>query len=103
MKDQEDMTIKVAFIRKVYSILLAQIGLSVLAILIPAYYEDADDFLEDKWWLMLTLAGVMIAIELTLICARRLARVKAIGFTLLFAFTFCECYIMAYLAAYFDP
>ena len=96
------MGIKVGFIRKVYAIILAQIFLTMLGLLIPMYYEDAVYFLEDHWFLMIIAAAVAVVIELTLICAKKFARVAVVGYTLLFIFTFCEVYIIAFCAAYFS-
>ena len=91
------------FVRKVYSILGFQLLLTAGAVIIPLTNTNAYQWMRENIGLIIVAFVGEILSSIALICCRRLARSVPTNYILLGIFTVCEAYIVAFIAARFDP
>ncbi|CDW91296.1 UNKNOWN [Stylonychia lemnae] len=94
--DEED---QLGFIRKVYGILLTQITITALCSLLPLVDEGARLFLIRNQSVVIFLMILAIVIQCGMFCIQSLARTAPINYVLMFGFTICEAYIVAFICA----
>lgn len=92
---EEELDQTNGFIAKVYSILTAQLAVTVamtaLAMAVPAVREFQQ---EATWLLVLAVVGA-VGVQVTLMCCRDVARKVPTNYLLLLAFTVCEGYLVS--------
>ena len=91
---QED---RLGFIRKVYSILLSQLIFTTIWSLIVFNSYLLRGVVLKLYWLNYLLLGLIIGIEITLICCRKVARHVPYNYLLLGAFTMAEAWSLSYI------
>ena len=90
---------RMGFIRKVYGILSAQLVLTALICLIPFTSYDARMFFIRNSGLVLFFMIVGLVLICMLACVKNLARSVPTNYIILFTFTACEAYLVAYCCA----
>ena len=93
---------RLAFVRKVYGILTVQLLITTFWIYTVLRNNRLMVFVLNQYILVYFLTFGMLAIELTLICYRKLARRVPINYILLGAFTCAEAWCLAYLCLSFN-
>ena len=87
-------------IRKVYYILLVQIAITLLVTLLTISIDEMRITIASTPGIVIIAAIILSFILLSgLGCAKSLARTVPINYVLLFAFTLCITYVVAYLCA----
>ncbi len=94
-----DQDTRKGFVKKVYGILGVQLLITFALTLWPVYhFQTRIWMIEHPGW-TIAAAICMIVVSCTMICCIHLTRAVPINYLLLFAFTLCEAYLMADLAA----
>ncbi len=91
------------FVKKVYSILGFQLLFTAAAVIIPLADRDAYIWMRENVGLIIAAFVGQIVSSIALLCCRSVARKVPINYILLGIFTICEAYIVAFIAARFDP
>jgi protein lifeguard len=95
-------SIRIGFIRKVYSILAIQLLITVsLASL--AFEESINYFLKTHIFIFYIALVINIIVILVLMCFKSIARKVPINYILLFIWTICESYMVATATSFHDP
>jgi len=90
---------RLGFIRKVYGILSAQLLFTAFLCVLPYLSESFRLFMIQYWWIALLLGIGGIVLSCCLFCIPSMARTVPTNYYLMFAFTFCEGYIVAFCCA----
>ena len=93
---------RVGFVKKVYSILFAQLFLTGICIAITITNENICWWMVENWWIYIILIFVALFVEILMICVRPLARKVPVNYILLIIFTLCESYLVSYLCMIFS-
>ena len=88
---------RMGFVKKVYSILLAQLLLTGVCIAITITSESICWWMVENWWVYIIFLIVALIVEIMVLCIRPLARKVPVNYILLFLFTLCESYLVAYI------
>ena len=91
-----DASDRIGFIKKVYSILFAQLLLSGVCIAITITNESICLWMIDYWWLYIVMIFVALFLEILVICVRPIARKVPINYIVLLLFTLCESYLLSF-------
>lgn len=91
------------FVKKVYSILGIQLLFTAGVILIPLYNYEAYSFMRKNVALIITAFVLEIITSIALLCCRSLSRSVPTNYILLSVFNLCEAYIVAFIAASYQP
>ena len=94
---EADAKDRVGFVKKVYSILFAQLLITGICIGVTITQESICWWMVRNWWVYLILVFVALAIEIAMICVRPLARKVPANYIMLLLFTLCEAYLVSYL------
>ncbi|CDW79303.1 UNKNOWN [Stylonychia lemnae] len=90
---------RIGFIRKVYGILSAQLSLTAFMCLIPYLSDSVRAIMVSQFWLVILSMVMAIVLVCTLFCVPSLARKVPTNYYLMFAFTICESYSIAFVCA----
>jgi len=90
------------FVRKVYGILCLQLIITV-GMCGLGFNQGYANFQYDQWWLLVVTCILTLAISIAMFCFRGLSRKVPTNYILLFAFTFCEAYIVSFACSQTDP
>lgn len=93
---------RIGFIRKVYSILSAQLILTAVMCGVVMGSEDVRMYLYQNPWIVLLSAIITIPIMYALGCYPAVARSVPINYVLLFTFTICESILVACICSQYD-
>ncbi len=93
---------RLGFVRKVYGILTIQLVITTLWIYTVLSTDTLMSFVLNQYLLVVFLIFGLLAIELTLICYRKLARRVPVNYILLGAFTCGEAWCLGYLCLFFN-
>ena len=99
----DDPQDRLGFIRKVYLILTTQLLFTGFMCIIPMVNENAQNWMMKNYWLLIVCCIGSIVLNCVLICIRSVARSVPINYILLFAFTFCQGYMVASICAMTSP
>lgn len=91
------------FVKKVYSILGFQLLLTAGAVVIPLTNDKAHLWMRENVGLIIAAFVGEIVSSLALLCCRSVSRHVPTNYILLGIFTVCEAYIVAFIAARYDP
>lgn len=97
--DFSDKSIRRGFIRKVYSILSMQLGLSVAFIAWFLYHKPTQRFVAQNSWLVIVAMVLSIVLLLTLACCGEIRRKAPTNFILLGLFTTVESFTLALISS----
>ena len=86
-------------IRKVYGILTTQLVITSLVTLLPVMNDGVRVAIVSSPGIVLIAAIMGLIISCGLACAQSLARTVPMNYVLMFAFTACEAYTVAYICA----
>lgn len=92
-------SIRLGFIRKVYSLLLIQLILTCL-ISSLAFIPDVGHFYRNNLWPLFVAAPGLILISFTIICFPDTARKVPMNYICLFSFTFFESILLSYVFSF---
>ncbi|GAB1604487.1 protein lifeguard 1-like [Argonauta hians] len=97
-----DISIRMGFIRKVYSILMLQLlvtlGIIVGLLFVPGFNQFAK---ENKWLLFVTLVATLVTMIL-LSCCSNLRREFPVNFIMLTIFTLCEGFLLGFISSFYE-
>jgi len=94
---------RLGFIRKVYSILSAQLLFTAFLSLFAFLVEPYREFLQESlWFIIICLVGTIVTV-LLLFCVPSLARKYPTNFMLLTLFTLFEGLLLASFTSFFEP
>lgn len=94
--------VRLGFIRKVYGILAAQLLLT--SFFVTLTFSDAmAKFFQQSIGIFYTCLGVSLIMAITLICCKSVARKVPTNYILLAVWTFCESWMVATCASFYDP
>ena len=91
------------FIRKVYSIVATQLVITTLISSIPVANKDVAYWMVENYGLFIFAIVGYIATACTLICVRSISRKVPVNYILLGFFTLCVSYIVASCVGFTDP
>lgn len=97
---QSDDSIRMAFVRKVYSILSVQIGLTLAFTCVCMFLPDVNLFVKQAWWIII-LAAVGSFVSLIVLLLWK-GRSYPTNFYLLGIFTACEAYMIGAVVGNYD-
>lgn len=91
------------FVRKVYAILGIQLLFTACIVCIPLFNDNAVRWMRDTIGLLIAAIVLQIVTSIALICCRGLSRSVPTNYILLFIFTLSEAYLVAFIAAHYEP
>lgn len=91
------------FITKVFGILFVQMIVTSIFCTFCYINEPIWQFIIEATWLYIFCAIVSLILALTLACVKSIARAVPTNYILLMAFTICESYCVATIAAFYEP
>lgn len=97
-----DKQTRLGFIKKVFGILAVQLFVTFMVCLIPILSDDFRMFMKEKWYLAI-IAGVIAIIFMYVLIYSKVNRKVPANYILLFIFTFCEAYLVAFITTRYDP
>ncbi|XP_065212137.1 protein lifeguard 1-like isoform X2 [Planococcus citri] len=96
-----DKTIRLGFIRKVYSILMCQLAITCAFITLFVFNDSARGFARDNGGLMLVAFGITIVCLLVMSCFESARRTPPTNFIFLFIFTVAESFLLGVISSYY--
>jgi len=100
--DFSEKTIRMGFIRKIYSILMVQLLMTSGIIALFCLSIPVKEFVQTNHWLLFVAFGVTFAVMIALACSEDLRRKAPSNFILLAIFTVAEGFIVGTFATFFD-
>lgn len=100
---QDDTSIRLGFVRKVYSILTCQLGLTVLMCMFSMMSPGYLAFQKANMWLFYVTLVLSIIICFVCVCFSSLMRQVPTNYCLLLAFTLCEGYLVSLVCGLSKP
>ncbi|KAK2179018.1 hypothetical protein NP493_519g05048 [Ridgeia piscesae] len=97
-----DKSIRLGFIRKVYSILLCQLLVTIAAICIFLYVEPVKEFSEKNEWLFIVALVASFVLIIVLACCPDVRRNHPTNIILLGLFTLCESFMLGSISSHYD-
>ena len=97
-----DVTIRHAFIKKVYSILSFQLAITIGFIALFVFVEPVKLFFQANMWIQWVILAFTFVIVIVLACCNGVARKYPINIILLFAFTLMESVLLGIISASYD-
>lgn len=94
--------VRLGFIRKVYGILAAQLLLTSLFVCLT-FSDSVADFFKNSVGIFWACLGVSLVMGITIICCKSVARQVPTNYILLAIWTFCESWMVATCASFYDP
>ncbi|XP_035824837.1 protein lifeguard 1 [Aplysia californica] len=94
-----EKNVRLGFIRKVYSILFVQIGITGGMISLFLYVDAIRDYSSDNPWMWILSFVLTIIILIVLACCPDFRRRSPLNFVLLIAFTVCEGFLLGTVAS----
>ena len=88
---------RIGFVKKVYSILFAQLLLTGICIAITITSRDICVWMAENWWLTIMAIVFVLIAEISLICCRSVARTVPANYIVLLLFTLCEAYLVSFI------
>jgi len=100
-----DIEDRLGFVKKVYAILFSQLALTAAYTWYALSSVETAQWMQQNSWLYFTLLFVMIVVQIMLICVRSVSRKVPVNYIMLFIFTACESYFVAWLCQMYtyDP
>lgn len=92
-----DVQMRLGFIRKVYGVLICQLGFTILICLLPMFIPSFLNFQLNNMFIFILAIILSIASSILLICIPSLSRTVPYNYLLLSLFTLCEAYIISIL------
>ena len=97
-----EKAVRRAFIRKVYSILMAQLVLTGAIIAAFLFVAEVRLFVQQNRWVYFTSLGVMVACLLAMACCESVRRSFPTNFIFLGIFTVCEGIMLGTISSYYE-
>ncbi|XP_020286391.1 protein lifeguard 1-like [Pseudomyrmex gracilis] len=97
-----DKTIRNGFIRKVYSILMCQLVITLGMISLFLYHEPTKKWVRGHTELFWVAFAVTIVLLICMTCCTNVRRKSPMNFIFLFIFTFAEAFLLATAASTYD-
>ncbi|XP_067634073.1 protein lifeguard 1-like [Eurosta solidaginis] len=101
--DFDDRYIRHAFISKVFSIVAAQLLVTLAILAIFVFVDAVQDFVGENRWLMWVALALLIATMLPIACCESVRRSYPINFILLILFTLAESFYLGCIAIRHTP
>lgn len=98
----DDKTVRAGFIRKVYSILMCQLSITIGFICIFTLTDGGTTFVTQNLWLFWTSMGLSLVLLFPMICVKSLRLNVPYNFILLFLFTIFESIMVGMVTALYD-
>lgn len=100
--DFSDQSIRRGFIRKVYSILMVQLAITMGFIALLCYEPNSKRFVQQTPSLFIIALVIMIVAMITLACCGEVRRKAPINFIMLFIFTIAEGFLLGVSSSYYQ-
>ncbi|XP_072390015.1 protein lifeguard 1-like [Diabrotica undecimpunctata] len=100
--DFNDASIRRGFIRKVYSILSVQLGITTAVICWFLFHEPTKRFVQHHSAVMYVSLAIAVVTIIVLACCRNVRRKSPANYIFLFIFTIAESFSLASVASYYD-
>jgi len=97
-----EKSIRLGFIKKVYSILFVQIGITAGMICLFLYCDPVKEYSKDNPWLWILAFVLTLVILIVLACCPNFRRQSPMNFVLLMAFTVCEGFLLGTVTSHYD-
>lgn len=91
------------FIRKVYTILAAQLIITAGLVAVSCFSADYRNFSKENMWLFILCMVVNLVLLYVLVYVRTASRKVPLNFILLSLFTLTEAYLVSCITAMYDP
>lgn len=98
-----DESIRKGFIKKVYSILCAQLTVTIGIIALFVYHEPTQRYVKGHPSLMWVALGVLIVMMIVLACCESVRRASPCNFVCLGLYTLAQGFILGVVSAIHDP
>lgn len=95
-------SMRMGFIRKVYSILACQLLLTVLLCYISLSFPSFSKFQKEHFWLTQVAMVLSLIIILVLVCIRNVAKSVPSNYILLSIFTILEAYLVSFICSLYE-
>ena len=96
----DDRTIRRAFIRKVYSILMVQLSISIGFIALFTFHESVKKYVQMNLTLLYIAMGITFVLVIVLSCCEGVRRTYPANLIILFVFTLAESFLLGTLASF---
>lgn len=97
-----DKSIRLGFIRKVYSILLCQLLVTIAAISIFLFVEPVKQYSENNIWLYIVALVASFVLIIVLACCPNVRRSHPTNIILLGLFTLCESFLLGSISSHYE-
>ncbi|XP_011685608.1 PREDICTED: protein lifeguard 1-like isoform X2 [Wasmannia auropunctata] len=97
-----DKTIRNGFIRKVYSILMCQLVITLGMITLFLYHEPSQQWIKNHTEMFWVAFAVTIVLIICMSCCTNVRRKAPMNFVFLFLFTFAEAFLLSMAASAYD-
>ncbi|KAI0221512.1 Protein lifeguard 1 [Lamellibrachia satsuma] len=97
-----DNSIRLGFIRKVYSILLCQLLVTIAFICVFLYVGPVQDYSEKNQWLFIVAIVASFVLLLILACCPDVRRNHPTNIILLGLFTICESFLLGSISSHYE-
>lgn len=98
----DEFDVRLGFIRKVYSILMVQLFITLTIIGVILFDENSRRFVMENPWLIWVCFGVTLAIVIPMACCPEVRRKTPTNFIFLFIFTLAEGFIIAIFSSLYS-
>eukprot|EP01017_Pseudomicrothorax_dubius_P027187 TRINITY_DN3100_c0_g1_i1.p1 TRINITY_DN3100_c0_g1~~TRINITY_DN3100_c0_g1_i1.p1 ORF type:complete len:280 (-),score=52.99 TRINITY_DN3100_c0_g1_i1:35-874(-) len=95
-------SVRIGFIKKVYSILTVQLAITALVCILPFQVPVFRHFQLDNFPILGLCAITVVIIMYTLFCYQEVARKTPINYILLIIFTICEAYVVSFTCSFYN-
>lgn len=100
--DFSDKTLRLGFIKKTFAILGLMLLVTCIFVAIPLISESVRLWMIENWWLSI-VCSVIAMIIMYVVVYTKLGRKVPINYILIFSFAFLESYVVAFIAARYEP
>lgn len=97
-----EKAVRLGFIRKVYSILFVQIGITAAMIALFIFVDPIKEYSRDNPWMWILAFVLTFVIIIVLACCPDFRRKSPMNFVLLFVFTLCEGFLLGGVSGHYD-
>jgi FtsH-binding integral membrane protein len=100
--DFSDKNLRLGFIKKTFGILALMLLITCIFVAIPLLSLEVRIWMIDNWWLSIVCSVISMIIMYVVVYSKA-GRKVPINYILIFTFAFLESYVVAFIAARYEP
>ncbi|CAG9771858.1 unnamed protein product [Ceutorhynchus assimilis] len=98
----EDVSIRHAFVQKVFTILFAQLSITTALNLLALFHKPTGDFIRETTYMSYIMMAIFFTTYLALICIKSLRRKFPVNYIFLFLLTISMSYLTAFMTVRYE-